>query len=272
MDPKDYKSFSSKILLFGEYLVLGGGETLSFPYAEFSLRRSSSYHIKNKYYFEKFLAYLQQNERLKRRLQPRFASEVARGLHFDSNIPVGYGLGSSGALVAAIYHEFFDNKPTDYLEIKNDLAELESFFHEKSSGIDPLTSYVNQPILSRSGDIRLAEKSDLGSFVLFDSGIRRSAKDAISHFQKLQKSMDGDTFKSVLSELTLLSNLMIGKWQRNEPIHDEMRAYSALQLLYFIDFIPAAVQREWKAGLDSHAYYMKLCGAGMGGMYLKWLG
>jgi len=31
-------------------------------------------------------------------------------LLFDSNIPQGYGLGSSGALVAAIYHQYRKNK------------------------------------------------------------------------------------------------------------------------------------------------------------------
>ena len=33
-------------------------------------------------------------------------ADIADGMYFDSSIPQGYGVGSSGALVAAIYSEY----------------------------------------------------------------------------------------------------------------------------------------------------------------------
>jgi mevalonate kinase len=36
--------------------------------------------------------------------------DVNKGLYFESSIPQGYGLGSSGALVAAIYNKYAEEK------------------------------------------------------------------------------------------------------------------------------------------------------------------
>ena len=37
-------------------------------------------------------------------------NELIEGLYFDSTIPQGYGVGSSGALVAAFYDRYAENK------------------------------------------------------------------------------------------------------------------------------------------------------------------
>jgi mevalonate kinase len=110
MDHKNSRAFSSKILLFGEYLVLLGGQSLSFPYDKYNLKRSSQYLSKNTFFFQKLVNYIDQNQDLRSRISPRFKQEVLKGIHYESSIPVGYGLGSSGALVAAIYDEFFWKK------------------------------------------------------------------------------------------------------------------------------------------------------------------
>ncbi len=87
-------------------------------------------------------------------------TDVERGMYFDSSIPQGYGVGSSGALVAAIYDKYADNKITvlenltreKLLQLKNIFSQMESFFHGKSSGLDPLNSYLSIPILINSKD------------------------------------------------------------------------------------------------------------------------
>jgi mevalonate kinase len=248
-------------------MVLNGGKSLSFPYKTFSLRRSEHYVLKNKYFFQKLVDYLEEHDRLSSKLSPDFRVEVDLGLNFESNIPVGYGLGSSGALVAAIYDDFFTEKVSESSELKTDFADLESFFHDKSSGIDPLTSYLNKAILSSPEGIEIVSKVELGPFSLFDSGIKRTAKEAIRHFNKLLTESD---FKNGLSQLAELSDIMIERWLNSEDIADEMKQYSTLQLANFKDFIPATVETEWRKGLDTNEYYLKLCGAGMGGMYLKY--
>lgn len=266
MDPKSSRTFSSKILLFGEYLVLHGGQSLSFPYSTYTLKRSSESLPKNRFFFQKLVTYIHQNELLRTRIKSEFSALVNQGLHFESNIPVGYGLGSSGALVAAIYDEFFNNKANEFSELKKDLSELESFFHDKSSGIDPLTSYLDKPILSSHSGIEILTNIEMGNFSLFDSGKKRSAKEAIQHFNKLNQDAD---FKNSLVELTEISNAILNKYVNGEDILEVMKTYSQKQFLVFKDFIPENVRKEWQMGLDAGNYYMKLCGAGMGGMYLK---
>src|SRR5690606_29823162 len=81
--------------------------------------------------------------------------DIDRGMYFDSSIPQGYGVGSSGALVAAIYDKYANNKITvlenltreKLLQLKAVFSQMESFFHGKSSGLDPLNSYLSLPIL-----------------------------------------------------------------------------------------------------------------------------
>lgn len=268
MDHKNFRSFSSKILLFGEYLVLQGGQSLSFPYATYSLKRSPEFSYKNRFFFNKLVKYIEQNETLRTKINPEFKIQVNLGLNFESNIPVGYGLGSSGALVAAIYDSFIDDKATEYTELKKDLAELESFFHDKSSGIDPLTSFLDKPILYDQNGIKIIADIDLGKFHLIDSGKKRSAREAIQHFNKLNQDT---SFKRDLVELTELSNEMLNNYIAGNNIQPEMRIYSHKQFNLFQDFITENVRQEWQTGLDTEKYFMKLCGAGMGGMYLKYI-
>ena len=65
-----------------------------------------------------------------------FKADLDSGMYFDSSIPQGYGVGSSGALVAAIYDKYADNKITvlenltrdKLLKLKAVFAKMESFF------------------------------------------------------------------------------------------------------------------------------------------------
>ena len=40
----------------------------------------------------------------------RLDADLEKGMYFDSSIPMGYGVGSSGAIVAAIYDRYADHK------------------------------------------------------------------------------------------------------------------------------------------------------------------
>ncbi|GAL79175.1 mevalonate kinase [Algibacter lectus] len=110
---------------------------------------------------------------------------VEAGMYFDSSIPQGYGVGSSGALVAAIYDKYAQDKITvlenltreKLLKLKTIFSEMESFFHGKSSGLDPLNSYLSIPILINSKDnieatgIPAQQNDGKGAVFLLDSGI-----------------------------------------------------------------------------------------------------
>lgn len=267
MEPKNYTKFPSKILLFGEYLILHGGNALAIPYHPFSLSRSTYPVLRNKPFYKKIENYILSKDILKHKLSSNFSRDIDLGLNYESNIPIGYGLGSSGALVAAIYQEYFCPHALDMNLLQLELAEIESFFHSKSSGIDPLTSFVDKPIYTSKDGIVTLNEFTFAPFELYDSGIRRNAKKAIEHFKILSKDFN---FLRGMERLKEISNAMIEKWIQHQSITEEMEEYSKLQLLYFRDFIPEKVTIDWKFGIDNQLYYMKICGAGMGGMYLKY--
>ena len=146
--------FYSKILLFGEYGIIRDSKGLSIPYNFYNgaLKTDtnpSEESIKSNGNLKRFVTYLEtlQND------QPELVTfnlkalklDVENGMHFDSSIPQGYGVGSSGALVAAIYDKYAFNKITvlenltreKLLTLKSIFSNMESFFHGKSSGLDP---------------------------------------------------------------------------------------------------------------------------------------
>jgi mevalonate kinase len=122
--------------------------------------------------------------------------DVNGGMFFDSSIPQGYGVGSSGALVAAIYDKYAKDKITvlenltreKLLRLKTIFSEMESFFHGKSSGLDPLNSYLSLPILIKSKDnieatgIPSQKTNGKGAVFLLDSGVVGETAPMVEYF------------------------------------------------------------------------------------------
>ena len=120
--------------------------------------------------------------------------------------------------------------------------------------------------MSSKHQIEILDNLKLENFELVDSGKRRNAKEAIKHFNQLNSELK---FQSKLIELKEISNTIIQLLISNQNYLIELKKYSILQLDLFSDFIPNHIQEEWREGIESDQFYMKLCGAGMGGMYLK---
>ena len=113
--------FYSKILLFGEYGIIKDSKGLSIPYNFFkgALKKDgnlSEEAKKSNGYLKDFVSYLEHVVAEEPNLVAfDFASlkkDVNAGMYFDSSIPQGYGVGSSGALVAAIYDKYAQDKIT----------------------------------------------------------------------------------------------------------------------------------------------------------------
>ncbi|MDP3643421.1 MAG: mevalonate kinase [Bacteroidota bacterium] len=151
-------SFNSKLLLFGEYGLMYDAMALSVPFPRFSgfLDFDPDHsHLESTAEIRKFYEYLKSGNSIQK-LHFSFDLESLKndldsGLFFNSTIPQQYGVGSSGALVAALFNKFAvvpnpENEPSHEI-LKADFAVLESFFHGRSSGLDPLISYLNRPIL-----------------------------------------------------------------------------------------------------------------------------
>ena len=183
--------FYSKILLFGEYGIIKDSKGLSIPYNFYNgaLKSDDNLTPQAKSSNESLLRFATYLEQIDADIVSfnieELKSDVAAGMYFDSSIPQGYGVGSSGALVAAIYDKYAYDKITvlenltreKLLKLKTIFSEMESFFHGKSSGLDPLNSYLSLPILINSRDhieatgIPAQLATGKGGVFLLDSGM-----------------------------------------------------------------------------------------------------
>jgi len=135
--------FYSKILLFGEYGIIKDSKGLSIPYNFYNGalkvdENPSEEAKKSNASLQRFASYLEQLEKDQSELvtfnMDVLKADVERGMYFDSSIPQGYGVGSSGALVAAIYDKYADNKITVLENLTREkLLQLKSIFF--SNGI-----------------------------------------------------------------------------------------------------------------------------------------
>lgn len=260
--------FPSKVILFGEYLVLFGGDALAIPFQTFSMQIAKQPQVDFKNAISDFSNYLLSHPLFKNRIDESLLVSFFDSHSLESKIPMGYGLGSSGAVVASFYETFISDKKESLVEIQQELASMEAFFHEKSSGLDPLTSYIQEPILIQQEipkKISLQEPV-LSPFWLFDSGIVRKAHEAIHIFKEL---MTQDAFQKDLKEKMLpLNQSIIQKMIEGIEIQNEIKELSQLQFELFEALIPISVKEIWQKGLETNRYYMKLCGAGKGGFFL----
>ena len=279
--------FYAKILLFGEYGIIENSQGLTLPYSfykgcfKFSTLESEFEKKSNeslKKYWE-YLAELELPEQFRLDL-PALKKDIENGLFFDSNIPQGYGVGSSGALVAAIFDRYsvVQHKPeeigkNELKELKKVFGELESFFHGKSSGIDPLICYMNLPILIENkenvGRVEIPEENEgKGAIFLIDSGVVGETGPMVQiFFEKLKNEGFRKTLKE---EFIKYNNACIQSFLNKEmtPFFKNMKALSKWAYEHFRPMIPDSVFNAWKKGLDTNAYYLKLCGSGGGGYIL----
>ncbi|HWS59631.1 MAG TPA: hypothetical protein VN182_01745 [Flavobacterium sp.] len=283
--------FYSKILLFGEYGIIRDSKGLSIPYNFYNgaLKREenpSAEAIQSNGHLKRFVSYLEtlQSE------QPELVTfdlsslknDVESGMFFDSSIPQGYGVGSSGALVAAIYDKYAQNKITvlenltreKLLQLKTIFAQMESFFHGKSSGLDPLNSYLSIPILINSKDnieatgIPTQSLEGTGAVFLIDSGIVGETAPMVNIF--MEKLKDQGFRKMLKSQFIKHTDACVENFLGGDmkSLFANTKKLSKVVLNNFKPMIPEQFHGIWQEGIDSNDYYLKLCGSGGGGYIL----
>ena len=280
--------FYSKILLFGEYGIIKDSKGLSIPYNFYNGalkvdENPSEEAIKSNQSLKRFASYL---ESLDKDLVSfdidKLKKDVDSGMYFDSSIPQGYGVGSSGALVAAIYDKYAKEKITvlenltreKLLKLKAIFSEMESFFHGKSSGLDPLNSYLSLPILINSKDnieatgIPSQSTEGKGAVFLLDSGIVGETAPMVSIFME---SMKNEGFRSMLKDQFIKhTDACVDDFLKGDmkSLFKNTKQLSKVVLNNFKPMIPAQFHELWKKGLETNEYYLKLCGSGGGGYIL----
>lgn len=283
--------FYSKILLFGEYGIIKDSMGLSIPYNFYrgTLKLSDSVLSDNLaqsnqslFRFYKHLYNLQQSGELLAELDfETFKKDIEAGLYFDSSIPQGFGVGSSGALCAALYDKYAIHKlsleSSDdkelILKLKNIFSQMESFFHGKSSGIDPLICYLNLPLLIKSkedlGTVELpAQGQGEGAIFLLNTGMPGETQPMVSIFMEKMKN---EGFRNILKEQFVKYNdACIQAFLKGDtsPLFSNLKKLSKWVLNHFAPMIPDHFHEVWQKGIDTNAYYLKLCGSGGGGYML----
>jgi mevalonate kinase len=283
--------FYSKILLFGEYGIIQDSKGLSIPYNFYNGalkcdQNPSAEAIASNGHLKRFVAHLK-NLAIEQPDLVRFdlatlEADVTNGMYFDSSIPQGYGVGSSGALVAAIYDKYAQNKITvlenltreKLLELKTIFSQMESFFHGKSSGLDPLNSYLSIPILINSKDnieatgIPTQSLDGKGAVFLIDSGIVGETAPMVNIFMENLKDQG---FRNMLKTQfvkytdSCVENFLGGDMK---SLFANTKKLSKVVLSHFKPMIPEEFHGIWQKGIDTNDYYLKLCGSGGGGYIL----
>ena len=280
--------FYSKILLFGEYGIIKDSKGLSIPYNFYkgALKldgNSSEEATTSNKNLSRFVSYLKEiDQSLVAFDIERMESDIDNGMYFDSSIPQGYGVGSSGALVASIYDKYASDKITvlenltreKLLKLKTIFSTMESFFHGKSSGLDPLNSYLSLPILINSKDNIEAtgipcQKSDgKGAVFLIDSGIVGETAPMVSIFME---NMKNEGFRSMLKNKFIKhTDACVDDFLKGDvkSLFKNTKQLSKVVLNHFKPMIPKQFHDLWKKGLETNDYYLKLCGSGGGGYIL----
>lgn len=279
--------FYAKILLFGEYGIIENAQGLSIPYPfykgqlkfselETDFEKESNHSLKK---YVEYLARVEYPEGFGLNLS-QFSDDIENGLFFDSDIPQGYGVGSSGALVAAIFGRYSTErleiktlKKSQLKDLKAFLGEMESFFHGKSSGIDPLICYLNSPILIQNKEnisrVEIPkENQGEGAIFLIDSQMIGETEPMVRLFFEKMKSKD---FRKTLTEDFIKYNdacIRAFLNQENTILLKNIKFLSEWTYKHFRPMIPQSVVKIWREGLDSNIYSLKLCGSGGGGYIL----
>jgi len=280
--------FYAKILLFGEYGIIKDAKGLSIPYNFYkgALKISDTKNNKAQASNQKlseFVDFLEQISSTQVTFNiKKLREDLAKGLYFDSSIPQGYGIGSSGALVAAIYDRYANNRITilenltrdKLLRLKEIFGQMESFFHGKSSGLDPLNSFLSLPILIHSKDvleptgIPSQPQAGKGAVFLIDSGSMGETAPMVNLFMQ---NMESPSFRKMIKEQFIsYSDNCVEHFLKGDvkSLFGDLKRLSKTVLTHFKPMIPEQFHSLWKIGIDTNAYYLKLCGSGGGGYIL----
>ena len=280
--------FYSKILLFGEYGIIKDSKGLSIPYNFYKgglkLGDLKIDNVKESNeslsIFRDFLLKIDNSIVLFDFKKMNY--ELLKGMYFDSTIPQGYGIGSSGALVAAFYERYAENKITvlenltkdKIMILKNIFSKMESHFHGKSSGLDPLNSYLSLPILIHSKNqiettgIPFQSSTGKGTVFLLDSGKSSETAPMVDIFFNSMKNHNYS--KIIRKDFIRITDSCVDNFLKGnfKSLFLDIRNLSKVVLDNFKPMIPKNFHNIWAKGIESNDYFLKLCGSGGGGYIL----
>ena len=274
----EFKTFPAKILLFGEHIINKGANGLALPFHKcnctLSFNKDETTLKESKEVLELIANQIEKDEVIENLFDVvNLHQDISNGLNINMNIPVGYGLGSSGAICAGIYETYCHSKKENPKKVKNILGRVESAFHGKSSGLDPLVSFLDKAVLVSSEkteiiDFSLENITDFKMF-LVDTNQARKTAPLVDKF--LTKYNTKQSFADKINlELKPLTNEIIDDFisLKTKDTYKKIEKLSRLQLENFDGLILEEHKSTWKKGLNNEDFFLKICGAGGGGFML----
>ena len=276
------KKFFSKVLLFGEYGIIKNSKALVIPYKKYygslkfsikldNVQKASNINLKQ------LSNHIKNNEFVSNKINTlKLDSDIENGLYFESTIPESYGLGSSGAVVAAIYESYKKEVFVDLeiSDLKLIFSLMESFFHGQSSGIDPLSCYVQKPLLVESTNsintinIPPQNISSKRTLFLIDTECKGNTQGLVDIFLNKLRQKDFEVFfenEFVVATNNSITNFLERKYEDFENNFIEL---SKKTFNNFQEMIPINYKNLWMDGIEKKDYYLKLCGSGGGGFLI----
>ena len=269
--------YYSKVILFGEYSMIFDATALMIPLTKFSAQwrfapsLSAQGVAASNASLQRFSDYLSTLDDIKENIDfQRLNRDIAHHLYLDSNVLSGYGLGSSGTLVAAVYDGYAKQKTSDYLKLKSIFGQMESYFHGSSSGIDPLQCYLGRPFKITPKNVEILKESLLDKEIricLIDTKIKSNTKPLVNYFkaqredplflQRFQKEYVPYVKKSL--------NALI--WSDKEVFFNSLKRITKGQLEFLRPMITDNTLSLFEADYDFH-FGVKISGSGGGGYVL----
>lgn len=272
----------AKVILFGEYALLRGGSALAMPLTAFKGRLSmmdvsESFAIESNQNLYKYTSWIKEQPNLHPYIQLfELEQDLKKGMWFNSSIPFNSGLGSSGAVVAALLRQYGNAVLLDksLQELKSVLSNFEGYFHGTSSGIDPLISFLGMAVeLKSTGEVEALDLNidqSIGAFHPFLLQIKGKGEthELVDVFN--QKWLDKDYVQYFNNTYLPLNNSLVDAFKRAQPqsFWTLLNQLSKSQVCLFPEMIDEELRRLMKKGISTGEFGIKICGSGGGGFAL----
>ena len=270
--------YYSKVILFGEYSMIFDATALMIPLKRFSAQwqfpqsRNRTASLTSNQSLKRFCQYLSEKEELSNLFDLQaLRRDLKEGLFLASNVPSGYGLGSSGTLVAAVYDRYAIKKTDDYLNLKTLFGQMESHFHGSSSGIDPLQCYVGKPFKITPQGMQILSENFLKKSIhicLIDTKIKSNTKPLVNHFKAQRENPEFlNRFQSeyVPCVTSCINSLIL---DNKELFFNSLKQLTKGQLEFLRPMITDNTLDLFTSDFDFH-FGVKISGSGGGGYVLS---
>ena len=269
--------YYSKVILFGEYSMIFDSTALMVPLKRFSAQwrfaalQSATSTTASNANLQRFSDYLAALEETKEIVDiQRLNRDLHCGLYLDSNVPSGYGLGSSGTLVAAVYDGYAKRKTADLLQLKRLFGLMESHFHGSSSGIDPLQCYLGKPFKITPKNVEILKDDFFHKDIhicLIDTKIKSNTKPLVEHFKAQRENPDflSRFQKEYVPYVKKCMNALI--WNDKEVFFPSLKRLSKGQLAFLRPMITENTLDLFTSDYDFN-FGVKISGSGGGGYVL----